>query len=165
MTHALVAAVLLFAVGCDGERQSSEPAPGSNEAQASPAAHRSGDDAAARDDAPEADDAPEGMVWIPGGEFMMGDDSKLARPDEQPVHRVRVDGFWMDATPVTNAQFRRFVQATNHVTTAERPPDLEEMMAQLPPGTPPPDPADLFAASLVFAPQPHLSQNPFTWWK
>lgn len=48
---------------------------------------------------PSTTDAPKpGMVWIPGGEFSMGCDSKLARPDEQPIHRVRVNGFWMDQT-------------------------------------------------------------------
>src|SRR5207245_4549853 len=81
---------------------------------------------------------PPGMVWIPGGEFTMGTDSELGWPDEKPAHRVRVDGFWMDATEVTNAQFRTFIQATGYVTTAEKPPSLEEIMSQSPPGTPPP---------------------------
>ena len=68
----------------------------------------------------------------------MGTDSELGWPDEKPAHRVRVDGFWMDATEVTNAQFRTFIQATGYVTTAEKPPSLEEIMSQSPPGTPPP---------------------------
>ena len=76
-----------------------------------------------------------GMVWIAGGEFTMGSTSDLARADEKPTHRVRLDGFWMDATEVTNAQFRDFVAATGHVTTAERPPKLEDVMAQLPKGS------------------------------
>src|SRR5262245_25167367 len=67
---------------------------------------------------------PPGMVWFPGGEFTMGTDAELGWPDEKPAHRVRVDGFWMDETEVTNAQFRRFVEATGYVTTAERPPDV-----------------------------------------
>ena len=58
--------------------------------------------------------APPGMVWIPGGEFTMGSTDPLARRDESPVHRVRVDGFWMDKTEVTNAQFRAFVEATGY---------------------------------------------------
>jgi formylglycine-generating enzyme len=68
---------------------------------------------------------------IPGG-FALG----LA--DERPTHRVRVDGFWMDKTVITNAQFQRFVEATDYVTVAERKPDWEELKKQLPPGTPKP---------------------------
>ena len=79
-------------------------------------------------------DPPAGMVWIPGGEFWMGTDSQEAWEDERPAHRVQVDGFWMDATEVTNAEFRRFVEATGFVTTAERAPTLEEIMAQSPRG-------------------------------
>src|SRR5262245_64659834 len=87
--------------------------------------------------------APDGMVWVPGGEFTMGTDSELGWPDEKPAHRVRVDGFWMDATEVTNAQFRAFVEATGYLTTAERSPSLDEIMKQSPPGTPPPPPEKL----------------------
>jgi formylglycine-generating enzyme required for sulfatase activity len=70
---------------------------------------------------PPAGAAPDGMVWIPGGSFMMG--SETGRPDEQPVHRVTVDGFWMDSTEATNAQFAAFVEATGYQTVAERPLD------------------------------------------
>ncbi len=84
--------------------------------------------------------APPGMVWISGDEFTMGSDLPDARPDERPAHRVQVSGFWIDATEVTNAQFRAFVAATGHVTTAERPVDLNEIMSQLPPGSPKPAP-------------------------
>jgi len=63
-----------------------------------------------------------------------------------------VDGFWMDATEVTNAQFRAFVEATGYVTTAEKPPDLEEIMRQLPRGTPPPPKGNLVPGSMVFTP-------------
>lgn len=62
-----------------------------------------------------------GMVWVPGGEFMMGSDLHYA--EEAPAHRVRVDGFWMDVFTVTNRDFERFVAATGHVTLAERPAD------------------------------------------
>lgn len=93
---------------------------------------------------------PAGMVWIPGGEFTMGDNDPTARSDEKPAHRVRVDGFWMDETTVTNAQFRKFVAATGYVTTAEKIPDPAEIMKQLPPGTPPPSKDQLVPASLVF---------------
>ncbi|MHB1559900.1 MAG: formylglycine-generating enzyme family protein [Isosphaeraceae bacterium] len=96
--------------------------------------------------------APEGMVWIPGGEFVMGTDDASAWPEEKPAHRVRVDGFWLDRTEVTNAAFRRFVETTGYVTTAEKPPSLDDIMSQVAPGTPPPDPDSLVPGSLVFTP-------------
>ena len=95
---------------------------------------------------------PAGMVWIPGGEFTMGTDSDLGWPDEKPAHRVRVDGFWMDDHEVTNAEFAKFVEATHYVTTAEKPPVLEEIMKQMPPDTPPPGPDKLVPGSIVFTP-------------
>ncbi len=98
---------------------------------------------------------PPGMVWIPGGEFRMGSTDPLARPDESPIHRARVDGFWMDATEVTNAQFALFVKATGYKTVAERPVDWEELKEQLPPGTPRPDDKMLLPGSLVFTPPDH----------
>jgi formylglycine-generating enzyme required for sulfatase activity len=52
---------------------------------------------------------PLSMAWVPGGDFMMGSDSKQAQPNERPAHQVRVHGFWMDTHHVTNAEFRRFV--------------------------------------------------------
>src|SRR4051794_2861146 len=70
---------------------------------------------------------PAGMVWVPGGEFTMGTDSPLGRPDERPAHRVRVDGLRADATEVTSAHFRAFVEATGYVTTAEQPADADEV--------------------------------------
>src|SRR5262249_45134978 len=96
--------------------------------------------------------SPTGMVWIPGGEFTMGTDSDLGKPDEKPAHRVRVDGFWMDETDVTNAQFRQFVEATGYVTTAEKPVDAEEILRQSPPGTPRPPAEKLLPGALVFRP-------------
>jgi len=95
---------------------------------------------------------PSGMVWIPGGEFTMGTDSALGRPEEKPAHRVRIDGFWMDQTEVTNAQFGKFVVSTGYVTTAEKPPDLDEIMRQSPPGTPTPPKEKLVPGSLIFQP-------------
>lgn len=117
--------------------------------------------------APAERPAPEGMVWIPGGEFTMGSVDAHARRDEQPLHRVRVGGFFMDATEVTNAQFRAFVEATGYVTTAEQKPKLEEIMAQLPPGTPPPPEDALVAGSLVFVmPKGRTPTfNPGAWWQ
>lgn len=107
------------------------------------------------------------MVWIPGGSFLMGSTDPLARRDEQPVHRVTVDGFWMDETEVTNAQFRKFIETTGYVTTAERKPKLEEIMAQLPPGTPPPPEEALVAGALVFVmpASPTPTQNAAAWWQ
>jgi formylglycine-generating enzyme required for sulfatase activity len=93
---------------------------------------------------------PPGMGWIAGGEFTMGSTVALARTDERPPHRVRLDGFWLDATEVTNAQFRHFVEATGYVTTAEQTPKLEDIMAQLPPGSPSPPAEMLVPGSLVF---------------
>ncbi|MCA9310968.1 MAG: formylglycine-generating enzyme family protein [Phycisphaerales bacterium] len=106
------------------------------------------------------------MVWIPGGEFSMGSTDPLARPDESPIHRVRVDGFWMDVTEVTNAQFAAFVEATGYVTVAERPVDWDELKKQLPPGTPRPSDDVLQPGSLVFTPPDHpVDLNRYDlWW-
>lgn len=82
----------------------------------------------------------------------MGSDNKDSKADEKPPHKVKIDGFWLDATPVTNRQFKAFVDATGYVTTAEKAPTLEEIMSQVPPGTPPPAPELLVPASLVFKP-------------
>jgi sulfatase modifying factor 1 len=98
---------------------------------------------------------PPGMVWVPGGEFTMGNDGPEALMPERPAHRVRLDGFWMDETDVTNAQFRRFVEATGYVTTAEKTPTEEEIMRYSMPGAPPPKKEDLVAGSLVFTPPDH----------
>lgn len=110
--------------------------------------------------------SPVGMVWIPGGEFTMGSDNKDSKKDEKPPHRVKVNGFWMDATPVTNRQFKEFVDATGYVTTAEKAPTLEEIMSQVPPGTPPPPKEALVPASLVFKQSqgPVPLKNHFRWW-
>jgi formylglycine-generating enzyme required for sulfatase activity len=76
------------------------------------------------------------MVWLPGGEFLMGSDHKQARPNEGPAHKVRLDGYWIDRYDVTNADFARFISETHYVTTAERKPRWEDLKVQLPPGTP-----------------------------
>lgn len=82
------------------------------------------------------------MVWISGGEFLMGSDAFY--PEEAPVRPVAVDGFWIDEHPVTVAEFRRFVKATGHVTLAEQTPD--------PADYPDADPDLLVPGSLVFSP-------------
>jgi sulfatase modifying factor 1 len=111
--------------------------------------------------------APEGMVWIRGGEFSMGADdsgeSLCGLPgvtrDSQPIHRVYVDGFWMDATEVTNEQFERFVKATGYRTIAEIAPTKQEF--------PTAPPENLVAGSTVFTPTPGpvLLNNHFQWWR
>ena len=80
--------------------------------------------------------APKGMVWVPGGEFSMGCEAPSeevctratmnAVNDAKPIHRVYVDGFWMDKNDVSNEEFARFVAATGYVTVAERTPTKEE---------------------------------------
>ncbi|HEY6353194.1 MAG TPA: SUMF1/EgtB/PvdO family nonheme iron enzyme, partial [Burkholderiaceae bacterium] len=64
------------------------------------------------------------MVWIPAGMFLMGSDRHY--PEEAPAHKVQAAGFWVDRTPVTNREFRRFVEATGHVTFAEIAPDPKD---------------------------------------
>lgn len=110
--------------------------------------------------------APAGMVWIPGGNFMMGTNDTESWPAEQPAHRVHVDGFWMDATEVTNAEFQEFVDATGYVTTAEKKPEWEEIKKQVPPGTPKPADELLVAGSLVFTPPDHPVElnDASQWW-
>jgi len=93
---------------------------------------------------------PEGMMWVPGGEFLMGSDHKLAQRNERPAHKVRVSGFWMERTHVTNAEFAAFVKATGYVTTAERKPDWETIKVQVAPGTPRPPESALVPGAMVF---------------
>jgi len=109
---------------------------------------------------------PEGMVYIPGGEFSMGalDPTEMVcggdqpMDDARPLHRVYVDGFFMDATEVTNEQFGRFVQATGYVTVAERKPTREEF-----PDAPE---ANLVTGSVVFSPPPRPVplDDHYQWW-
>lgn len=96
----------------------------------------------------------------------MGSTDSLARPDEEPIHRVRVQGFWMDCTEVTNAQFRRFVEATGYKTVAERPVSWEQLKQELPPGTPKPPDEVLQPGSLVFTPPDHPVdlRHHHQWW-
>ena len=93
-----------------------------------------------RNDRPSENGRTDDMVRIPGGTFRMGSNDHY--PEEAPVHRVTVDGFWIDRTPVTNHQFKRFVIATGHKTTAEIPPDPKDYPGALP--------HMLYAGSLVF---------------
>ncbi len=117
---------------------------------------------------PPPGQAPKDMVWIPGGEFSMGaqnppeKDSDMvgmqATRDSRPIHRVYVDGFFMDKTDVTNAQFAEFVKATGYITIAEKTPTSEEF-----PGAPP---ENLYAGGVVFSPPNHAVDlnNHYQWW-
>ncbi len=111
---------------------------------------------------------PTGMVWIRGGEFSMGSDDptkdtvcggRESMRDSRPIHRVYVDGFWMDQTEVTNAQFRKFVKATGYRTIAEIAPTKEEF---------PTAPVEnLKAGSTVYTPTPRAVplNNMYQWWR
>jgi formylglycine-generating enzyme required for sulfatase activity len=101
--------------------------------------------------------APAGMAWVPGGQFWMGSDDPTM-PDTRPWHRVYVDGFWMDKTDVTNAQFAVFVRATHYVTVAEIPPRQEDF-----PNAPK---ENLVAGGVVFTPPDHAVSlhDQFQWW-
>lgn len=96
----------------------------------------------------------------------MGSDAPYAMPNERPAHRVRVPGFWIDEHSVTNAEFRRFVEATGHVTTAEKRVNWEDLKKQLPLNTPKPPSEALQPGALVFAPPSYsVALNDFTlWW-
>lgn len=109
---------------------------------------------------------PEGMVWIDGTEFTMGSMHADAPANEKPAHHVRVDGFWIDVTEVTNAQFKAFVDATGYVTQAEKPVDWEELKKQVPPGTPKPADDVLKPGSMVFMPpgKPVPIDDVTGWW-
>lgn len=102
-------------------------------------------------------DRAEGMTWVPGGAFTMGSDRFY--PEEAPLRRVSVDGFWMDTTPVTNRQFAAFVAATGHVTIAEQAPDPADY-----PGMPP---EMAQPGSLVFykSSMPVDTSDPSNWWR
>ncbi|HRK30924.1 MAG TPA: formylglycine-generating enzyme family protein [Tepidisphaeraceae bacterium] len=112
------------------------------------------------------EDSPAGMKLIAAGEFVMGTDDANAMPNERPAHRVRVEAFWMDEAPVTNAEFRKFVEATGYVTTAEKPVDWEELKKQVAPGTPKPADELLKPGSLVFTPPAHAVdlRDMSGWW-
>lgn len=104
---------------------------------------------------PEAAPHPD-MVWVPGGEFTMGSDKHYA--EEAPAHRVRVAGFWMDRFTITNRQFADFVEATGHVTLAERPANPDDY-----PGA---QPEMLLPSSTMFKKPsgPVDMRNHYNWW-
>ena len=138
-----------------------EPVPSSATARVSPGFEPTIEN----DDAPPKQ-VPERMVWIPGGEFSMGANDPpdidevgmKATDDGRPIHRVYVDGFFMENTHVTNAEYARFVKATGYVTVAERTPRAEDF-----PGAPP---GNLNPGGVVFTPPAHAVQlnNDLQWW-
>lgn len=104
-------------------------------------------------------EAPEGMVWVPGGTFWMGSEDPRF-PDAQPRHQVQLDGFFMDASAVTNTQFALFIEATGYVTVAERRPTRDQY---------PNASADMLVpGSIVFAPPDEavdLQGSHLRWWR
>lgn len=119
---------------------------------------------------PKEVETPEGMVWVPGGAFEQGavPQDQMAMAHEKPAYRVFVDGLFMDATEVTNAQFKKFVTATRYITVAEREVDWEELKKQLPAGTPKPHDSIMQPGSLTFK----KTKDPVTnlydfsqWWR
>ena len=95
---------------------------------------------------------PKDMVWISGGTYYRGAalEDSMARSDEKPVHKITVNGFWMDEHEVTNAQFKEFIDDTGYITTAERQVNWEDIKKQLPIGTPKPHDSILQPGSLSF---------------
>ena len=95
---------------------------------------------------------PKGMIWVEGKTFLQGAKASdtYAMSREKPAHTVTVDGFFIDATEVTNKQYKKFVEATKYLTVAERAIDWEDMKKQLPPGTPKPHDSILQPGSLIF---------------
>jgi formylglycine-generating enzyme required for sulfatase activity len=96
------------------------------------------------------------MVWVPAGAFVMGSDHHY--PEEAPAHEVSVAGFSIDREPVTNARWREFVAATDHVTFAEKVPDAADY-----PGA---KPELLVPASMVFVkPRRRVDlRDHYNWW-
>ncbi len=118
---------------------------------------------------PAPTNAPAGMAWIPGGEFSMGcmtpndgyctTATMQSVQDSQPIHRVYVDGFWMDKTDVTNDEFEKFVKATGYKTIAEIAPTQEQF--------PTAPPENLVAGSTVFTPTTNAVplNDYYQWWQ
>lgn len=146
LTSAVFAAVITLLPSCGGKKE-----------------------AAVEDTAPskQPSEKEAGMVWVAGGTFVMGTDDPEAYDHERPAHKVKVSGFWMDETEVTNEQFKAFTDATGYKTVAERKPSWEELKKQSPPGTPAPPDSLLVAGSLIFNPPdyPVMLNDYSQWWR
>ncbi len=155
---AIVGAIYAFRNGNSSTSESADSHSG-HRAMTSPAPLDAASTAAAViNKTPPPGPSPDGMVWIPGGTFWMGC-ADCEMPDALPVHLVTVDGYWIDKTPVANAEFEKFVKATKYRTIAERNPDPKDY-----PGAPP---ENLVAGSAVFTPPPAdvRLDNYFQWWR
>ncbi len=143
---ALLVCFIFFFVGC-GPNSSKEKSPGIEEYE-----NVAEEPHALLTEIPEYVKAPDGMVWVAGRSFFKGavPNDKMAMSDEKPAHKVAVDGFFIDVNEVTNAQFRKFVEATNYRTLAERDIDWEELKKQLPPNTKKPHDSIMQPGSLIF---------------
>ena len=113
---------------------------------------------------------PEGMIWVEGKSYTKGakNNDAFAMMREKPSHEVYIDGFFIDATEVTNNQFEKFVDETGYITVAEREIDWEEMKKNLPVGTPKPHDSILQPGSLIFNDQIKTVENMenyFQWWR
>lgn len=110
---------------------------------------------------------PNNMVFIPGGEYLMGSDKSESYINEKPVHRVVVNSFFMDKYEVTNHQFLQFVNETGYTTTAEKRISWGEMARQLPEGTLKPNDSLLEPGSLIFkaSSYPIPLNDESSWWE
>src|SRR5215469_2115541 len=162
----VMSVAIVFAVSRSASLSLSNTGATTSESDSSPAPGSSAFDPTISNLGPAPAPAPSGMVWIPGGEFSMGAADPPATDggamhgaaDARPIHRVYVDGFWMDRTDVTNDQFAKFVRATGYVTVAERKPRAEAY-----PRAPP---ENLVAGSVVFSPPEHhvALNDDLQWW-
>lgn len=145
----LLCLVLFLSTACHGDKES-----------------KSKTTADSQNDLQFSNERTKGMVQIPSGILDMGGDNDQANTNEYPKHKVEVNGFWMDATEVTNAQFQDFVEATQYITIAERPIIWEDLKKDLPPNTPQPPDSLLQPGALVFrsTAQPVSLNNPAAWW-
>lgn len=137
----IIGTLAIILIGCKTDKQ-----------QASEETHNIDEIHRLLKDQPTDVNTPEGMVWVAGKTFTQGAKSGdgYAMHREMPAHEVTVDGFFIDITEVTNAQFKSFIDATGYVTVAERPVDWEVMKKELPEGTPKPHDSVLQPGSLIF---------------